>query len=362
LDQHITFLLLGLANGAVFALLALALVVTFRSSGVINFATGAIALYTAYIYAFLRQGQLLLLIPGVSTNVDLGRTLGFWPAAAIAIVISCALVFLLYLVVFRPLRSAPPVAKAVASIGVMIAMTGTIEQRVGTSPVTVDRLFSATIIRMGSVQVSADRLGLALTVIGLALVLGALYRFTRFGLRTRAAAETEKGAYTSGISPDRIAAYNWIISGAVAAIAGILIAPISPLVPYSYTLFIVPALAAAIVGNFRRLGPAVAAGLVIGMLQSEMTFLKTEHSWLPSSGLAELVPLVVILVVLVVRAKPLPSRGVVLKPDLGRAPRPTRILMPTVVGVVIGAVALAVLHGSARSALVTGLIFGVISL
>jgi ABC-type branched-subunit amino acid transport system ATPase component/branched-subunit amino acid ABC-type transport system permease component len=362
LDQHITFLLLGLANGAVFALLALALVVTFRSSGVINFATGAIALYTAYVYAFLRQGQLLLLIPGVSTNVDLGRTLGFWPAALISIVITCALVFLLYLVVFRPLRSAPPVAKAVASIGVMIAMTGTIQQRVGTSPVIVDRLFPATILKMGSVQVSADRLGLALTVIGLTLVLGALYRFTRFGLRTRAAAETEKGAYTSGISPDRIAAYNWIISGAVAAIAGILIAPISPLVPYSYTLFIVPALAAAIVGNFRKLGPAVAAGLAIGMLQSEMTFLKVQHSWLPSSGLAELVPLVVILVVLVVRAKPLPSRGVVLKPDLGRAPRPVRILMPTVVGVAIGVVALAALHGSARAALVTGLIFGVISL
>jgi ABC-type branched-subunit amino acid transport system ATPase component/branched-subunit amino acid ABC-type transport system permease component len=362
LDQHIDFLLLGLANGAVFALLALALVVTFRSSGVVNFATGAIALYAAYVYAFLRQGQLLLLVPGVSTNIDLGRTLGFWPAALIAMVISCALVFLLYLVVFRPLRAAPPVAKAVASIGVMIAVTGIIQQRFGTSPVIVDRLFPATILKVGSFQVSADRLGLALTVIGLALVLGALYRFTRFGLRTRAAAETEKGAYTSGISPDRIAGFNWIISGAVAGIAGILIAPIAPLVPYSYTLFIVPALAAAIVGNFRRLGPAVAAGLVIGMLQSELTYLKTQHSWLPSSGLAELVPLAVILVVLVIRAKPLPSRGVVLKPDLGRAPRPNRTSMPTVVGVAVGVVALAALHGSARAALVTGLIFGVISL
>src|SRR5207248_2383803 len=71
LDQHVVFLLLGLANGAVFASLALALVVTYRSSGVINFATGAIALLTAYLYAFLRTGKLLLLIPGLPRSVDL---------------------------------------------------------------------------------------------------------------------------------------------------------------------------------------------------------------------------------------------------------------------------------------------------
>ena len=63
MDQHLIFLLLGLANGAVFASLAMALVVTYRSSGVLNFATGTIALYGAYTYAFLRQGQLLVLIP-----------------------------------------------------------------------------------------------------------------------------------------------------------------------------------------------------------------------------------------------------------------------------------------------------------
>ena len=65
MDQHLIFLLLGLANGAVFASLAMALVVTYRSSGVLNFATGTIALYGAYTYAFLRQGQLLVLIPGL---------------------------------------------------------------------------------------------------------------------------------------------------------------------------------------------------------------------------------------------------------------------------------------------------------
>ena len=120
MDQHLIFLLLGLANGAVFASLALALVVTYRSSGVLNFATGTIALYGAYTYAFLRQGELLILIPGLPETVDLGSELSFWPAALLTLVITALLGLLLYLVVFRPLRAAPAVAKAVASIGVMV--------------------------------------------------------------------------------------------------------------------------------------------------------------------------------------------------------------------------------------------------
>jgi len=113
-----------------------------------------------------------------------------------------------------------------------------------------------------------------------------------------------------------------VISAVVAGLAGILIAPITPLVPYSYTLFIVPALAAAIVGGFQNVGVAVGAGLAIGMLQSETTYLKTQHTWLPSSGLAELIPLLLIVVVLVVRTKPLPSRGEIVRTALARAPRP----------------------------------------
>jgi branched-subunit amino acid ABC-type transport system permease component len=82
LPEH---LLLGIGNGAVFAALALALVLTYRSSAVLNFATGAVALYAAYTYAFLRQGQLFLPIPGPPSTIDLGGQLAFAPAAAISL-------------------------------------------------------------------------------------------------------------------------------------------------------------------------------------------------------------------------------------------------------------------------------------
>ena len=85
--DHVGSLLLGLGNGAVFAALALALVLTYRSSGVINFATGAIAMFSAYTYASLRKGEMLLFLPGLPKSVDLGTTMGFAPAAAIALVL-----------------------------------------------------------------------------------------------------------------------------------------------------------------------------------------------------------------------------------------------------------------------------------
>jgi ABC-type branched-subunit amino acid transport system ATPase component/branched-subunit amino acid ABC-type transport system permease component len=362
LDQYVVFLLLGLANGAVFAALALALVVTYRSSGVINFATGAIGLFSAYVYAFLRQGQLLIPIPGLPQTLHLGSGLGLWPAVLITLVVDALLGLLLYGTTFRPLRRASPVAKAVASIGVMVVISGIIIQRVGTSPVAVTSIFPSNIYTIGSIRVSADRMWFAGTIVVIAGVVIAGYRFTRFGLHTRAAAETEKGAYVSAISPDRIALVNWMISAVVAGLAGILIAPISPLIPYSYTLFIVPALAAAIVGGFDSVAIAVGAGLLIGMLQSVITYVQSRHSSLPSSGLPELVPLLLILVVLVVRAKPLPSRGAIVRTTLARVPRPEKVPRSLAIGGACGVVAILVLHGSWRSALVTSLIFGIISL
>ena len=116
----------------------------------------------------------------------------------------------------------------------------------------------------------------------------------RFGLLTRAAAETQLGAIVSGVSPDRIALLNWMASAVVAGIAGILIAPISPLTPSAYALAVVPTLAAAAVGQFEYMVPAVGAGIAIGMLQSEASTLAAQHSWLPQSGSAELIPLLVI--------------------------------------------------------------------
>jgi ABC-type branched-subunit amino acid transport system ATPase component/branched-subunit amino acid ABC-type transport system permease component len=361
--QSLVFLLLGLANGAVFASLALALVITYRSSGVINFATGAIALFGAYEYAYLRQGQFFNPIPGLATTVDLGGDWPLAPALAASLVLCALLGLLLYSAIFRPLRNAPPVARSVASIGVLVVLTALIAKRLGTGAVTVTPIFPVRTYYIGNVHVSGDRVWFAVTIVAVTLAISAVYRFTRFGLHTRAAAESEKGALVTGVSPERIAALNWMLSCAVAGLAGVLIAPIVPLVPTAYTLLIIPALAAALLGRFQSMTAAVAAGLVIGMVQSFTTYLQSEHSWLPSSGLPALVPLVLILIVLVVRAKPLPSRGTTVQRNVGRAPRPGRRSLVPAACAMVGAVGvLALTQGPWRAAMITSLIFGIIAL
>ena len=127
-----------------------------------------------------------------------------------------------------------------ASLGVLVVMQGLIENRLGQAPVNVAPIFSAHPWRWGKVTMLSDRFYLAIAILGLTLALTALYRWTRFGLLTRAVAETQVGALVSGVSPERIALMNWMASAVVAGAAGILIAPISPLTPSAYTLAVVP--------------------------------------------------------------------------------------------------------------------------
>jgi ABC-type branched-subunit amino acid transport system ATPase component/ABC-type branched-subunit amino acid transport system permease subunit len=360
--NHLNFMLLGTGNGAVFAALAVALVMVYRSSGVLNFATGALALHAAYTYAFLRQGELLIPIPPLPSTVDVGGDWGLWPAMMFTVALEALVGVVLYLVVFRPLRSRAPVTKAVASLGVVALFTGMIAEQAGTGQVIVKPIFPRKNFEIGSLRFVGDRVFLAVTILAIAFIFAALSRYTRFGLATRASAESEVGALVSGLSPERIAMINWALSAAVAGLAGILIAPLTPLLPATYTLFVVPALAAAVLGNFSALLPAAFGGLAIGVLQSWSVYLTNTYKWLPDSGLSEFVPLAIVLVFLLVRGRPLPDRGALVEQTLGRVPRPHSIAKPAVIGGLIGLAALLVFHESYRGAIITGFIFGIFAL
>jgi sulfate-transporting ATPase len=358
--NYVNFMILGLGNGAVFAALAVALVVTYRSSGVLNLATGAQALYASYTYGLLRTGRLLIPIPGVPT-VSVGGPMGFVPAAIVTLTIQALFGVLLYEAVFRPLRHQRAVAKCVASLGVMGFLTALVNLQVGARQLLVAPIYPQNTFVLGSIRIPADRLWFAVTIVGVALALGAVYRFTRFGLATRASSESEVGALVTGLSPENIALANWAISGAVAGLAGILIGPIVPLIPGSYTLFIVPALAAAVVGRMYSMTPAVIAGLLLGALESVSVYLNTVYPSFPS-GAGEVLPLAMVLAVLLFRGRPLPTRGQLIQPTLGRAPRPHHILLPVVVGVPVAVVMLVVLQQDFRDAFILSLILSILGL
>lgn len=362
MTDHLSYLVLGLGNGAVYAAIGLALVMTFKSSGVVNFATGAVALYTAYTYVLLRTGELMVPIPGLPKSIHLGGPLGVVPAMAIALAIAAVLGVLCYALIFRPMRNASVVAKAVASIGLMIVLQAVIAQRVGTQIPLVEPIFPMKTIPIGDSVAPTDRLWLAGCVVGLAIVTTLAFRYTRFGVATEAAAESEKGAYLTGLSPDKIAFSNWALSSVLAGLGGILIAPLVSLNPVAYTMFIVPALAATLVGNFSSIWLTVIAGIAIGALQSEATNLQNTFDWLPKTGLSEAIPLILILGFLVVKGRPLPDRGAVVRQALGRAPRPERILLPALVSIAVAVVALMLTTGSYRAAVITSIIFAVVAL
>ena len=361
-SEHVNFLLLGLGNGAVYGALAVAIVVVYRSSGVLNFATGAMALQGAQTYVFLRQGALLLVLPILPRTVELGRPWGFWPALVLTMLIEAAFGLGLFFAVFRPLRRRTAMARAVASIGIMLVLSGLVEQRAVDGPAIAGPIFPRGRIEVGSIFITTDRIYLAVTVLLLALVLMAVDRFTTFGLRTRAASETEVGALVSGLSPDRISAANWALSGAIVGLAGVLISPLTPLGATTYTLFVVPALAAAVIGRFDGVVSAALAGLAIGMLQSEIVYLQSRYDWMPTSGAGDLVPLALVLVFLVARSPKIPERGAIRSRfgELVRAPR--FVGLTTAVAVPTGVVAIFALQGSYRAALFTTLIMSMFGL
>lgn len=362
---YLNFLILGLAGGAVYAALGAGLVVTFRSSGFINFAIGAMAMYSAYTYEeLINQGGLLIPIPipGVPVLLHIGNHIPFMGALAITLLVSGVLALGLYWAVFYPLRNALPLSKIVATLGLLAVLQSLIGLRLGVNDLTVPPIFTQRVLLFGTLRLPEDRLLFTLTIVVLSAALWSLFHFTRFGLATLAAAETEKGAVLVGLRPTRIAAINWVIAGVVAGLAGILISPIVPLTPDGYSLFIIPALAVALIGNFSSIWITVIAGLALGALQSELTYFESSFSWFPQTGVDQALPFLVIVVILVLRGTPIPGRGSLVTQSLPKAFRSGRIMKTAGVWTAIAVVAVIVLHGSYRDGLITSFIFGILGL
>lgn len=362
IDRTIVFLLLGLGAGAVYASLGLGLVLVHRVSGVVHVAHGAMAAYVAYVFVELRTAGDLVLPVG---RVDLGDEVAFAPALILALVVAAALGLVTYGLLFRPLRGAPALAGLVASVGLMATMQALIVLRFGAAGRPVPAILPAEPVRLFGADVPRDRLVLAVIVVLAAAALWAVFRFTRFGLASRAASDDTTGVALLGWSPDRLAAVNWVVAGVLAGLGGILVAPITGLDPVTTTLLVVPALAAALVGRLVSFSATVAAALGLGMAQSLILLLQDNLSWLPRSGIREALPLVVIVVSLAVGAGARLARAGDTTGSghrLPRAPRPRRIGVWAAAGTAAGVVAVFAFDGQDRMALVTSLVGALVCL
>lgn len=345
---------------------------THRSSGVVNFAHAAMGMYVAFaFFEFRETGDWVIPVLGLPERVHLLARPTLASALGFAALVAVALGLLVYLLVFRPLRQAPALARVVASLGLLLYLQEIVRLRfpvAGASVVTRRPVLTDEPVALFGTTVTENRLILAGLVVLVALLLGAVFRFTRFGLATRAAAGNEKGALLLGISPDRLASVCWAVASVLAGFAVILIEPISGLSPTTTTLLVIPALAAALLGGLESFAITTAAGLGIGMVQSLILGWSVRPDtrwipdWIPTTGLQQLVPVLVILGVLLVRGDALPDRAAIAGRRLPPSPTPRNVLPWTVVLAGLVSVGLVTLDSGYRHALIVSMVFALLTL
>jgi ABC-type branched-subunit amino acid transport system permease subunit len=345
MSSYVLFLLIGLGAGSVYALLALGLVLKHRSAGIVDFSHAAVAMWCSYVFLELHtNGQLVLPWVAAGWHIQLfsaNSGAPVWLSVIVALIYSAVLGLIFYYGVVRPLRNAPVLARVCASVGFMLYLETAATIDFGTFSVTAPPILPDTSMNLGSgLIVPSVDIYLAAFAVIVGLILGGIYRYTRFGLATRAAAGNERGAVLIGLSATRLSAANWVIATVLASAAGILILPITTLSPSDYTLFIVPALGAALLGRFTSFPMTVAAGLGIGMLQSEIGKIQTVWTWLPQQGLQDGLPFLLIMIAVVLMSKRLPARGGFVAFRSASIGRPNAPLRTTLISFAIGVVAI----------------------
>jgi sulfate-transporting ATPase len=279
--------LLGLGAGGVYALIALGVVLVYRGSGVLNFAQGAIGMTGAFMF------------------YDLQSSAG-WPLAAAAVaaaMFSAALGIAIHLLVMRRLRDSSGLAALIATLAVWLFLRGIAGELWGFDARLPDRILPSSRVSLLNTSVGADRLIVCGVAIALTIVLGLVYRFTRFGIATEAVAENPVASAALGISPHFLASVNWALGSLLATAGAILIVPISGLQVDDLTFLVIPGLAAALVGGFRSYSLTLLGGLALGIAESETSRYVSDPGWTRAA------PFLVIVLVLVIRGRALPVRG-----------------------------------------------------
>ncbi|QQS13545.1 MAG: branched-chain amino acid ABC transporter permease [Rhodospirillales bacterium] len=298
MEQFIQQIASGLANGAIYACVALALVMIFVSTDHINFAQGEMAMFSTYISWQLMQWG----IP-------------FWGAFFIAVGVSFIGGVLIERIVLRPLHNAPLLSIVVVFIGLLAifnAVAGTIWSyliKEYPSPFPKGD-FGVTGL------IGAHQLGVVIVTLVVLTMLYLFFRYTPLGLAMRAAAQNPASARLVGVRVDWMLALGWGLAAAVGAVAGCMVAHIVYLDPNMMGGILLYAFAGALVGGISNPGGAVAGGFIVGVLENMVAFLgnqieKTTGMYIIGNGEKLTVALIIVIFVLTVKPAGLFGRVVV---------------------------------------------------
>ncbi len=290
MDTLIQQIVSGLATGGIYGSLALALVMIYQATDVVNYAQGEMAMFSTYLaWTLLNAG------------------LPYWGAFVATLAIAFVGGLLLERILIRPVESAPVLTIVIVCIGLLVILNSVAGWIYSYIQKPFPSPFPSRPIRVGNIYFGAHDLGaLGITLLVL-LGLYVFFRFTTLGLAMRAAAQNPVSSRLCGIRVGWMLAIGWGLAALVGAVAGMMVAPIVFLDPNMMAGILIYAFASATLGGFTSPGGAVVGGLIVGVIENlvgtYVSFIGTE--------LKLTVALALILIVLVVRPSGLFGRPAV---------------------------------------------------
>jgi branched-chain amino acid transport system permease protein len=249
MDAFLHQVLAGLATGGIYASLALALVMIYQATHLVNFAQGEMAMFATYFaWSLINAGM------------------PYWPAFLLTVIFAFVLGVLIERVIIRPVENSPVLAVVVVFIALLVilnSVTGwifTYTIKSFPSPFPAEPIF-------GKYITSHDGGAIGVTLVVL-LLLYAFFRFTPLGLALRAAAQNPESARLVGIRVGWMLALGWGLAAAIGGVAGMMVAPIVYLDPNMMGGVLLYAFAAALVGGIDNPAGAVFGGFLVGVLEN----------------------------------------------------------------------------------------------
>ena len=250
LAQVLQLAINGMAIGAIYALVALGLVLTYKATEVLNFA----------------HGDLLMAASFVGWGLIVGLGWPFWLAALCTVVLAAALSWIIDARVMRLIVGQPQFAGVMLTIAIAFMLRGLVSMAFGPESRTYPTPWTGQKTQLGTIVVADLNLVIVVAALLITLVLFWFLKKTNLGVAIQAASQNQLAAFLSGIRVKRVTSLVWAISGAIAAVCGLLLAPIA-LVDIGLWIVVLKALAAVVLGGFGSVPGAIVGGLLLGLIE-----------------------------------------------------------------------------------------------
>lgn len=270
-------LLSGLSIGAIYGLIAMGFAVIYKSTGLVNFAQGEIAMIVAYV-AWT-----------ISTHV----TGNVFIVTFAAILFACLFGLLIERIVIRPMIGEPVFATIMVTIGIAVILRSSIVFLWDAVPHSLDVGIGREIVSIGEVRMRSGQIAVILLLVAVMAGFYAFFRWSRFGVAMRAVASDDRTAMLMGVSAARVQAVAWAVSSVIAGIAGVMFAIIHELAPTMFVLGL-KAFPATIVGGLDSVLGSALGGLIMGTVEN------LTGGYI-NPGMKDVAGFVVIIVILMVR-------------------------------------------------------------